>query len=228
MHYNTTHVWWVLKNLGHSAQMLVAVAIEKNPVYVKEWLEKTYPEYVKEAEEKNATILFQDESGMQSRPNVRRRWFKRGKRPVMKVKERRDRISITSAVTPDGDLYFMIKEGSPDGNDIISFLEQLLAEIQDFLYLFWDNITIHRSKRVKAFLGANNDRLITRRIPAYLPELNPDEYVWNAMKYQELPNFCPTSTEDLKNTVTSTLNKVKNEPERMKRIIRGQLCHYHL
>ena len=219
--YNTTHVWWVLKNLGYSAQMPAAVAIEKNPEYVKEWLEKIYPEYVKEAREKKATILFQDESGMQSRPNVRKTWSKRGKRPVMKVKEKRDRISISSAVTPDGDLYFMIKDGSFNGDDIILFLDQLLSELQGFLYLFWDNITIHRSSNVKEFLGAHNDRLITRRIPAYSPELNPDEFVWNAMKYQELPNFCPTSMEELKNAVTSTLNRMKNNPEKLRKIIRG-------
>ncbi len=135
------------------------------------------PEYVKEANEKNATILFQDESGVQSRPNVRRTWSKRGKRLGIKVEENRGRISITSAVTPDGGLYFMIRKGSMDSEDIISFLDQLLSEIHGFLYMFWDNITIHRSRIVKDFLETNNDRLIIRRIPAYSPELNPDEYV---------------------------------------------------
>lgn len=221
VNYNTTHIWRVLKNLGYSAQIPVAVAMEQNNDYVGEWLEKNYPEYVKEAKEKNATILFQDESGVQSRPNVRRTWSKRGKRPVMKVKERRDKISISSAVTPDGDLYFMIREESMKGNDTISFLDQLLSEIQGFLYIFWDGITIHRSRDVREYLGAHNDRLITRRIPSYSPELNPDEYVWDALKYQELPNYCPASMEELKYKVTSTLNKMKSNPEKMKRIIRG-------
>lgn len=83
--YNTTHIWRVLKNLGHSAQIPVAVAMEKNTEYVKEWLENNYPEYVKEADEKNATILFQDESGVQSRPNVRKTWSQKGRRPRIKT-----------------------------------------------------------------------------------------------------------------------------------------------
>jgi len=185
--YNTTHVWRVLRALGYSAQIPIAIAMEKNDAYVKEWLEKEYPEYMKEAREHNATILFQDESGVQSRPNVRRTWSIKGKRPQMKVKEKRDKISISSAVSVDGDLYFMTKEESMNEDDIISFLEQLLSEIPGFLYIFWDNIMIHRSRKVKKFLGNNNDRLITRRIPAYSPDLNPDEYVWNILKYQELP-----------------------------------------
>ena len=203
-----------MKNLGYSAQIPVAVAMEKNAEYVKEWLEKNYPEYVKEADEKNATILFQDESGVQSRSNVRKTWSQKGRRPRIKTKENRDRISITSAVTPDGEVYFMTKEGSMDSNDIIRFLDQLFSEIHGFLYMFWDNITIHRSRIVKDYLETNNDRLITRRIPAYSPELNPDEFVWNALKYQELPNFCPADLNDLKSKVTFTMNRLKSDPNK--------------
>ncbi|MCL5790708.1 MAG: IS630 family transposase [Candidatus Thermoplasmatota archaeon] len=175
---------------------------------------------MKEADEKNAIILFQNGSGVQRRPNVRKTWSQKGRRPRIKTKENRDRISVTSPVTHDGNLYFMIKEGSMDSNDTIRFLEQLLSEIHGFLYMFWDNITIHRSRIVKDFLETHNDRLITGRIPAYSPELNPDEYVWNALKYQELPNFCPANLNDLKSKVTLTMSKLKSDPEKMKRIIR--------
>ncbi len=135
---STTHIWRVLKSLGYSAQIPLATAMEKNPEYVSEWLEKNYPEYVKEAKEENATILFQDESGLQSRPNVRKTWSLKGKRAVMKVREKRDKISISSAVSVNGDLYFAIKEGSMNEDDIISFLDQLFSEIHGFLYIFWD------------------------------------------------------------------------------------------
>ena len=69
---------------------------------------------------------------------MRKTWSQKGRRPGTKTKENRDRISVTSAVTHDGNLYFMIKEGSMDSNDIIRFLEQLLSEIHGFLYIFWD------------------------------------------------------------------------------------------
>ncbi len=195
--------------------------MEKNPGYVNEWLDKNYPKYVKEANKKNATILFQDESEVQSRPNVRRIWSQKGKRPRMMARENRDRISITSAVTPDGNLYFMIKEGSMNSNDIINFMEHLLSEINGFLYMFWDNIKIHRSRTVKDFLEMHNDRLITVSIPAYSPELNPDELVWNALKYQELSNFCPANMDELKNKVILTMNRLKSNLEKMMNIIRG-------
>ena len=68
-------------------------------------------------------------------------------------------------------------------SDVMTFPDQLLSEIEGFLYLFWDNIMIHRNNKVKEYLGIHNDRLITRRIPAYFPELNPDELVWDDLKY---------------------------------------------
>ncbi len=80
---------------------------------------------------------------------------------------------------------------------------------------------IHRSGKVKEYLGTHSNRLITWRIPAYFPELNPDEFVWNALKYQEFSNFCPESMDNLKNAVTSTINKLKSNPERLRNIIRG-------
>jgi len=221
VHYNTTYIWQILDKMGYSAQMPLATAMEKNQDYVNEWLKDQYPQYVKEARDHNATILFQDESGMQSRPNVRRTWAPVGSRPLITVKESRDRISLSSAVTEHGDLYFMIKKESMNEDDIILFLEQLLTEIEGFLYIFWDNIMIHRSKKVKAFLGNHNDRLITRRIPPYSPDLNPDELVWNALKYQKLSNFCPKSYDELYRMAELTMNMMKSDPESMKKIIRG-------
>ena len=221
VHYNTAYIWQILDSMGYSSQMPVTKAIEKDSEYVKKWLEKEYPEYVKEAKEHSATILFQDESGMQSSPNRRRTWSPRGKRPAIQVRGKRDRISISSAVTEDGDLYFMIVKESMNEDHTISFLDQLLSEINGFLYIFWDNIMIHRSKKVREYLGIHNDRMITRRIPPYSPELNPDEFVWNALKYQELPNFCPRSYDDLYSTAEAKLLEMKSHPEKLKRIIRG-------
>ena len=137
----------------------------------------------------------------------------------MSVKEVRDKISIVSGVSEEGEMFFAITGESMKDHNIIAFLEQLLSEIEGFLYIFWDNITVHRSENVKEFLFDHNDRMITRRIPAYSPELNLDEWIWDALKYQELPNFFPTSKEELWHRAEETLLKMKGDPERIKKII---------
>ena len=139
----------------------------------------------------------------------------------MKVRERRDKISISSAVTEDGDLYFMIAKGRMNEDHIITFLDQLLSGIEGFLYLFWDNIMIHRSNNAKEYLDIHNNRLIARRIPAYSPELNPDELEWDALKYQEHLNFCPRGYDELCSRAETTLVKLKSDPVKIKQIIKG-------
>jgi transposase len=80
-----------------------------------------------------------------------------------------------------------------------SFIETGLPFNKIFLYqlltygtgLIWDNATIHRSDEVKAFL-ANGwaPKIHLENFPAYAPELNPDEGVWQYLKHVELRNLC--------------------------------------
>ncbi len=74
---------------------------------------------------------------------------------------------------------------------------------------------------MKEYLVNHNDRLIAGRIPAYSPELNPDEQVWDALKYQQLPNFCPKSYDELHERAEDIFLKMKADPKKLKRIIKG-------
>ncbi len=83
-------------------------------------------------------------------------------------------------------------------------------------YNFW-----RYHSKVKEFLVSHNDWMITRRIPAYSLNLNPDKFVWNILKYQELHNFCPNSAEDRESTVEATMTILKYDPARVRKAIRG-------
>lgn len=57
--------------------------------------------------------------------------------------------------------------------------------------MIWDGSPIHRSQTIKAFLaGGAAHRLHLERLPAYAPELNPDEGIWQYLKHVELRNLC--------------------------------------
>ncbi|MCL4334323.1 MAG: winged helix-turn-helix domain-containing protein [Candidatus Thermoplasmatota archaeon] len=43
VHYNTTYIWQLLRIMGYSAHIPIAVAMEKDNDYVKKWLSKDYP-----------------------------------------------------------------------------------------------------------------------------------------------------------------------------------------
>ena len=214
--YNVTHVWRVLRSLGLTAQVPLFRAMERDDDYIKWWVENRWPEILELAHEEKAVILFLDESSVQSQPNVRRTWALRGSRPELRAKARRDKLSIFSAVKMDGDLFFSVHGHNLEGSDTIVFLRKLLKEMdgQKFL-IVWDNASIHKCKNVKRFLARNSSIIITRLLPPYAPELNPDESVWNLAKYQDLPNWCPEDEKEMRSVITKELRKLSTQSERV-------------
>ncbi|MCI4322503.1 MAG: IS630 family transposase [Thermoplasmata archaeon] len=220
--YTESGVWHVLRDLGLSAQVPVPRAFERDEKYIRHWRRIEWPRIVTEARRTRATLLFLDESSAQSEPNVRRTWWIEGERPEIQTRQgKRMKISLISAVGVRGQLYFRLSETDKnfDGGGVIEFLRYLLKEVRGRVLLLWDNGTIHRRKDVKAFLWEMRKRLKTRRFPAYAPELNPDEMVWNALKYQRLPNFCPKSEEEIREGVERELRWLQGHPDFLARCV---------
>lgn len=212
--YTESGVWHVLRDLGFSAQVPLPRALERDESHIRQWRAVEWPKIVARARRQGATILFLDESSKQSDPNVRRTWWLEGVRPELRVREGdRMKLSLISAVGVKGELYFRIHEENIDGGRIIEFLEHLLKEVSGRIMLLWDNGTIHRRQDVKQFLWEHRKRLETRRFPAYAPELNPDEMVWNALKYQRLANWCPRTKEEIRKGVERELGWLQAHPD---------------
>jgi hypothetical protein len=48
-------------------------------------------------------------------------------------------------------------------------------------------------------------------LPAYAPELNPVEMVWNHSKYGDLANFLPEGIDHLREAVSASLERMETE-----------------
>ena len=70
---------------------------------------------------------------------------------------------------------------SPDKR-FIEFLDALLHDIRGYVVLVLDRHPAHRSAVTKRWLLEHKDRIEVHELPAYAPELNPDEHVWSHMK----------------------------------------------
>ena len=103
----------------------------------------------------------------------------------------RDHLSVIGGVTADGRLFTHIQDAAFTGETVVAFLRQLLRQIPGKLLVVWDGASIHRCQEVKDFLATGAaKRLQLERLPAYAPELNPAEGVWNLLKRRELKNRC--------------------------------------
>lgn len=169
-------------------------------------------ELEKGAVEASATIAFADEAGFYLLPSVVRTWAKVGETPVLKTPTKYDHLSAASAVTMDGRLVTQVCQGTFNGSAIVGFLKHLLARIPGKIVLVWDGARIHHCQEVKAFLKAGAaKRLRLIRLPAYAPELNPDEGVWRWLKRQ-LGNVCCGDLEELYDELALAIKRLRRRP----------------
>jgi transposase len=129
---------------------------------------------------------------------------------------------VIGALTAEGKMVMHIQDHAYNGQDIVQFLRILLRKIPGKLLVIWDGASIHRSNAVKDFLffgGAK--RLHLECLPAYAPELNPQEGVWNLLKRRELKNVC---ARDLVHQ-TAELIKAKERLRHRKAVLSQCIAH---
>ena len=162
-----------------------------------------------------AHIVFIDESGFLLIPSVRKTWSPVGQTPLLRYRYRHDRISAISgiAVSPTRfhcTLYCHLYEDNIQGEDVQPFLRNLLRQIHGHLIVLLDNGTIHRGDPVQELLTRTR-RLHLVPFPAYAPELNPDEGVWNHLK-RALANGRPDTQAELMNVLAGEVCQLAASP----------------
>src|SRR5262249_50390412 len=157
-------------------------ARERDEQAILRWQSETFPRIARETQQRGAHLVFLDESGFQLTPSVRRTWAPRGQTPILDAWDRRDRISAISSITVSPttrrlNLYFDLLEDNTNvhAQDVVNYLRHLKTQLGGPLTILWDGSRVHdRAKLVQAFL-AEHPEIQTERLPAYAPELNPDE-----------------------------------------------------
>jgi transposase len=91
-------------------------------------------------------------------------------------------------------------------------VRHLLHCIPGTIFLFWDGLNTHRSKKTQAALAPHRSRLHVYRLPAYAPELNPDEGLWAWMKQHALAGQCPPNLEVLEQSIRLALRRLRRRP----------------
>ncbi len=138
-------------------------------------------------------------------------WAPRGKTPILLEQAGRDHLSLIAAIAPNGRIYVAGQDRSFTGEDIVWFLSKLCGRYRKRdLLVIWDGASIHRSEAVKAFLRARPGRVHLECLPAYSPELNPTELVWNQLK-QRLKNRVFLTLADLTEAVLEQISLLEND-----------------
>jgi transposase len=130
------------------------------------------------------------------------------------VSQRREVSSIVALVAPlEGPprLYTRHFVGSIHGDQVIEALRYFRRCVGQPLVVVWDGLPAHRARPVRAFLAAHRVDFRMERLPAYAPELNPEEQCNGAVK-AALRNALPASVQELGQVVRRSFRQLGRRP----------------
>ncbi|WP_078201332.1 IS630 family transposase [Cupriavidus necator] len=215
-----------LSRWGFTPQKPIRRAYEQSAAAVRKWLEEDYPAIAQRAKAEGAEIHWCDETGLRS-DDVRGRSFAPvGQTPVVRINSKREGLSIISTVTNRGKMRWKIFEGAINADILINFLGRLVKDAGKKVFLILDNLRVHHSKPVKAWLAQHVEQIEVFYLPSYSPELNPDEMA-NADIKQAVTSRAPARTKlQLIKAASSHLRSVQKQPERIRRYFQHHPVKY--
>jgi transposase len=171
-----------LRRWGFTPQRPRRVAYEQQPESVCNWIDHAYPRIAARALREDAEILWGDEMGISNQDHAGRGFAPRGRTPTIRGLAQRVTISMISAIGNRGDSRFMIYKGGLNSGIFIRFMRRLIKWAKRKIFLIVDNLRVHKSKAVLAWVAAHKEQIELFFLPPYSPELNPDEYLNNTIK----------------------------------------------
>lgn len=204
-----------LKRWGFTPQKPVKFAYERNSEKVTEWLTDTYPKISERAKSEGADIYWGDETGLRA-SDVRGRGFSpKGVTPIIQATAAYHNLSMVSAITNKGKVRWMIVEGSINAERFIDFLERLVKDADRKVFLVLDNLKVHHSKPVSEWVVDQKGKIELFFLPAYSPDLNPDEHLNADVKYGVGSRTPVKTKENMKKNATEHMNMLEKMPERI-------------
>jgi len=216
----------LLKQWGMSPQKPVKKAYQQQPEVVQHWLDKEYPRIARKALQEKAEILWGDEMGVRSDDQIGRTYGKIGQTPVVKVSGQRFSCQMISTVSNRGNLRFMIFEGKFNADVCITFLKRLIKDAKRKIFLILDGHPVHKSKKVKSWIAANASKVSLFLLPAYSPELNPDELLNQDVKTNAVRKKRAANKNELKKNLVGYLRGRQKRPDLVRRYFEAKHVRY--
>jgi transposase len=214
--YTPQNVGKILKMLGFSPQRPVYQALERDPEQRRKWMEETFPAIRKRAGQEGASIYFADEAACRTDHHAGTTWAPVGQTPVAGHIGKRESIGMISAVSPRGEMHWMVYTESMDSELFTAYLDYLIDDIEGKIFLIVDRAGYHTSKKTTQWLSEHEDRIELFFLPSYSPDLNPDEWVWKNVKHDNIYRIIPQRPGHLFEIASQALRALWKTPDKIR------------
>ena len=127
---------------------------------------------------------------------------------MLPVEMKRHRVNMLSAVNSQGKVRFMIYQDTMNQQRLIRFMERLIRDSKQKVFLILDNLKVHHGKLAASWLEKHKDKIDMFFLPPYAPEYNPDEYLNHALKISAHSGQQPYTREDLCHKIHLVMRKL--------------------
>jgi transposase len=187
--YNRQYVCTLLHNLGFSFQKARFVSDHLDAAKRLAWLQDQWPAIVRAAKRCKGLILFEDEASFAQWGSLSYTWARRGRQPEVPTSGKRKGYKVFGAIDYfSGRLFFQGIEGRFNSESYQAFLQMILAQTTQHLFLIHDGARYHTSAATQTFLAAHRDRITAEPLPSYSPDYNPIEFLWKQTKQRATHN----------------------------------------
>jgi transposase len=215
-----------LKRCGMTPQKPQKRAYEQREPKVRRWLKEEYPAIQTQAKREDAEIYWGDETGLRNDCQHERGYALKGKTPVIRLNAKRESINMVSAITNQGKVRFRIFEGGMNANILIDFMRRLVKDAERKVILILDNLRVHHAKLVKAWLAKYAQKIEVFYLPAYSPELNPDEYLNCDLKAGLHSGKPARSKKQLRHKTSTHMRMLQRKPSRVRKYFHHEKIRY--
>ena len=146
-----------------------------------------------EAVATGAKILFVDEAHFRADVDLRAKWVLRGQpawadSTCPRLGEKATYYSSICLET--GEVGFMAVMGNSSAETSVAFLQQVRTQHREPLIVIWDNGPAHHGPAMRTYLTTPDLKLRLVALPAYSPDFNADEAIWDWAREEVTANTC--------------------------------------
>jgi transposase len=146
-----------------------------------------------EAQAAGAKLFFVDEAHFRADVDLRAKWVLWGEPALVDTTSPKlgEKASYYSGVCLEtGEVESMAVMQNCTAETSVAFLQHLRAKHTGPLIVIWDNSPVHRGAELRAYLATPNLNLRLVALPAYSPDFNADEAIWDWIREEVTANTC--------------------------------------
>ena len=185
-----------------------------------------YRTVVEAAAARGARIFFADEAHFRADGDLHGLWVLRGADALVASTSPRygEKASYYAAVCLEtGEVCAAQVDGTTTAETSVAFLRGLRADFAGDLIVIWDNGPAHHGDAMRTYLQTPDLHLRLIALPAYSPDYNPAEAIWQWIRAEVTANTCFGTAASVAAAVTQFLAGLGDRTEEGKQRCRSEL-----